>query len=67
LALVVYVPPLANLFRFAPLGPLDVALCVGAGMLSVAWFEMLKWIEGVRRSLSREDSSHPGRRRRARS
>jgi Ca2+-transporting ATPase len=42
LALVVYVPLLAHLFRFAPLGPLDVALCFGAGGLSVAWFEIVK-------------------------
>jgi len=42
LALVIYVPPLAHLFRFAPLGPLDVALCFGAGALSVAWFELVK-------------------------
>jgi len=42
LALVVYVRPLAHLFRFAPLGPLDVVLCLGAGCLSVAWFEIFK-------------------------
>jgi Ca2+-transporting ATPase len=42
LALVIYVPPLARLFRFAALGALDVALCFGAGALSVAWFELVK-------------------------
>ena len=42
LALVIYVPPLAHLFRFAPLGPLDAALCFGAGGLSIAWFEFVK-------------------------
>ena len=42
MAVVIYVPPLAHLFRFAPLGPLDVALCFGAGGLSVAWFEIVK-------------------------
>jgi hypothetical protein len=36
------VPSRAYLFRFAPLGPLDVALCFGAGGLSVAWFEIVK-------------------------
>ena len=46
LALVLYVPPLAALFRFAPLGPLDVALCFGAGALSIAWFEIVKWRGG---------------------
>ncbi len=43
LALIVYVPSLAHLFRFAALGPLDVALCFGAGALSITWFEVLKW------------------------
>ena len=43
LALVIYVPPLAALFRFAPLGLLDVALCFGAAALSITWFEVLKW------------------------
>jgi Ca2+-transporting ATPase len=42
LALVVYVPALARLFRFAPLGALDVALCFGAGALSITWFEIAK-------------------------
>jgi Ca2+-transporting ATPase len=50
LALVVYVPPLAALFRFAPLGVVDVALCTGAGALSVAWFEVVKWLGRGRRS-----------------
>ncbi len=42
LALVIYVPPLAALFRFAPLGPLDVAVCFGAGLLGITWFEVVK-------------------------
>jgi Ca2+-transporting ATPase len=42
LALVIYVPALASLFRFAPLGPADVALCFGAGALGITWFEILK-------------------------
>jgi Ca2+-transporting ATPase len=42
LALVIYVRPLAELFRFAPLGPLDVLLCTGAGLLSITWFEVVK-------------------------
>ena len=43
LALVIYVRPLADLFRFAPLGGMDVALCFGAGAMSVGWFEVVKW------------------------
>ncbi len=43
LALVIYISPLARLFRFAPLGLVDVILCFGAAALSVTWFEILKW------------------------
>ncbi len=42
LALVLYVPFLAHLFRFAALGPLDLVLCFAGGALSVAWFEIVK-------------------------
>ncbi|MFI5302454.1 MAG: cation transporting ATPase C-terminal domain-containing protein [Polyangiales bacterium] len=52
LALVIYVPPFANAFRFAPLGLLDVALCLGAGVFSVAWFEILKWSGLARRAVA---------------
>ena len=50
LALVVYVPPLARMFRFAPLSGTDVALCFGAGALSITWFEIAKllgWSGGL--------------------
>jgi len=50
LALVVYVPALATLFRFAPLGALDAALCFGAGALGITWFEIVKmlgWTRGL--------------------
>ena len=52
LGLVIYVPPLAELFRFAPLGAVDVVLCFGAGAASIAWFEIVK----LRRTLGH----HPG-------
>jgi Ca2+-transporting ATPase len=42
LALVVYVPPLARMFHFAPLHAVDVALCFGAAALSITWFEIAK-------------------------
>jgi len=42
LALVLYVPILRRLFDFAPLSPVDLAICFGAGVLGVAWFEALK-------------------------
>ena len=45
LAVVLYVPFLRTLFHFSMLHPLDIALCVGAGILSIGWFEMLKALQ----------------------
>ena len=42
LALVIYVPFLRNLFHFAPLHLIDLAICLLAGAASIAWFECLK-------------------------
>jgi Ca2+-transporting ATPase len=42
LSLVLYVPFLKTLFHFSTLHPNDIALCVGAGAGSIAWFETLK-------------------------
>ena len=42
LALVITVPFLRGLFRFAPLHMMDVVICLGAGAVSVGWFEALK-------------------------
>ena len=42
LALTLYTPYLRDLFRFAPLSLLDVAVCLGAGLLGIAWFEGFK-------------------------
>ena len=44
LTLVLYVPFLSRLFRFGHLGAVDVVICAGAGMASVAWFELPKLI-----------------------
>ena len=48
LGLVLYVPPVRSLFRFSVLHPVDLAICFGAGLLSIAWFEALKWISKYR-------------------
>jgi Ca2+-transporting ATPase len=42
LALVIYVPGLRHLFRYTVLHPLDIVICVTAGISSVIWFELLK-------------------------
>jgi Ca2+-transporting ATPase len=44
LGLVLYVPFLRNLFRFAPLHAYDLAICLAAGAASVLWFEIMKLI-----------------------
>ncbi|MDD1656530.1 MAG: cation-translocating P-type ATPase, partial [Methanomicrobiales archaeon] len=43
LSLVLFIPALQDLFRFAPVPPLDLAICTGAGVLSVLWFEVFKY------------------------
>ncbi len=42
MGLILYVPFLRTLFHFNALHAADVALCVGAGVVSILWFELLK-------------------------
>jgi Ca2+-transporting ATPase len=42
LGIALYVPGMRSLFRFEALSALDLAVCFGAGVLSVAWFEIFK-------------------------
>ncbi len=42
---VLYVPYLRKLSRFAPLSPLDITICVGAGLISILWFEVWKMLK----------------------
>ena len=46
LALVIYVPFIRDLFGFAYLHFIDIAICFMAGIASVLWFEGLKMING---------------------
>ena len=50
LALALYLPVLRNLFRFSFLHANDIALCLGAGIVSIAWFEGLKFLGRLRRN-----------------
>jgi Ca2+-transporting ATPase len=43
LGIVLYVPFFMSLFRFSGIQPLDLAVCLAAGLGSVFWFEVLKW------------------------
>jgi len=42
--IVLYVPFLRNLFKFAELHAVDLIICFVAGSMSVAWFEILKLV-----------------------
>ena len=45
LAVVLNVPFLCNLFHFSQLHATDVLLCIVAGVVSIAWFELLKLLK----------------------
>ena len=49
LMLVLYVPFLRDLFQFAPLDLIDLLACFVAGILGIAWFELLKVINEWRK------------------
>jgi P-type Ca2+ transporter type 2C len=42
MAIVLYVPFLRNLFSFSFLHSIDLAICLGGGLISLFWFELLK-------------------------
>jgi Ca2+-transporting ATPase len=42
LGLVLTIPFLREIFRFSVIHPVDVVICVSAGLLSVVWFELFK-------------------------
>jgi Ca2+-transporting ATPase len=48
LAAVIYLPPAAAIFRFAPLGGAELAAAAGAGVAGIAWYEVLKLTRSVR-------------------
>ncbi len=50
LALTLYVPPAATVFRFAPLGAGDLGLALAAGIAGILWIEGWKMYSGMRRS-----------------
>ena len=38
----IYVPPVADMFRFAPLSAAGIAVAAGAGLAGIAWYEAYK-------------------------
>ncbi|MBE3559903.1 MAG: cation-translocating P-type ATPase [Ktedonobacteraceae bacterium] len=55
LGFVLYLPPLRDLFGFALLYPLDLALGLGAGIASLLWFELFKAVSRLSRGKSHHD------------
>lgn len=47
-ALLLYVPPFARFFLFAPLDGLQIATCIGIGFLAVIWYELIKWQQRIK-------------------
>jgi Ca2+-transporting ATPase len=58
LAIVLFVPAAQGLLHFAPLHPTDLALALGAGVVCVGWFELLKLARRVRAT---SDAARPAR------
>ena len=44
LGLALYVPFLRDLFHFSKLHPDDLLLCLAGGVVSILWFEGIKWL-----------------------
>jgi Ca2+-transporting ATPase len=47
-ALLLYIPSWSHFFGFTTLSLPWLALCIGTGLLSVFWFEVVKWISRER-------------------
>lgn len=56
LAMVMYVPFLRELFNFAYLHFIDIAICAIAGVASILWFEVLKIFKGRNCNYSEQSS-----------
>ena len=48
LGLVIYVPFLRDLFHFGPLHPNDLGICLGAGIVCIIWFELVKYFSVIK-------------------
>jgi Ca2+-transporting ATPase len=48
----IYAPPAAAIFRFAPIGAVELAIAAGAGVLGVAWYEVRKSMHAAGRRIA---------------
>jgi Ca2+-transporting ATPase len=58
LAMALYLPWAREMFRFASLSPYDLSICIGAGFLSILWFEALKVLSRRKSRDIRRDINH---------
>ena len=58
LGLVLSVPFLRGLFRFAPLHAVDLVICLAAGALSIGWVELLKVFRDAKTTGSQSGPAH---------
>ncbi len=59
MGLVLFVPVLRDLFKFTYLHPNDLMLCLTAGILSIAWFEILKYFTRRKSPLAAQAKIEP--------
>jgi len=60
LALALYVPFLRGMFKFSALHATDLLICLGGGVVSIAWFELFKFVKNhglLRRKYLSQDRS----------
>jgi P-type Ca2+ transporter type 2C len=50
LGVVLYQPAVRRLFRFSPLQPAELLLCLAGGLASIVWFELMKMVNRPERS-----------------
>ncbi|MFA4836200.1 MAG: cation-translocating P-type ATPase [Dehalococcoidia bacterium] len=56
LGIVLYVPFVNTLFKFTKLHPLDIGICLAAGLVCILWFEGLKKLSGWQPNTLAHDS-----------
>jgi P-type Ca2+ transporter type 2C len=59
LALTLTVPFLRDLFQFAPLHPIDLAICLAGALLSITWFELFKLVRSRHAGMRDERAAMP--------
>ena len=51
LGIMLFVTPLTNFFEFESLNLLQLLTCITIGLISVIWFEVVKWIKGTNKNV----------------